>query len=351
MKTKSAPYRPKMGPASLTITEARSPIKLEAAGTRVPEANPNAQVPENRVLRRFEGSAYSGAAVDVGWQGKMIFDLSGMETARKESSQIPVLRQHDANRIVGWADKVGVELSGVKCSGTLADTPAGEEVAKLSDYGFEWQMSVGLDVLEYDDIDEDEEEQVNGRLCKGPMMVARRSKLREVSFVPCGADENTSAFALAAGGGGMIPIHNKKQETAMAEETKVNDALATERKRVADIKAAFPGDTDHALEHIEKGSSVIEAKAAHAEKLAAKLVEANKTIEAMKATKPAAKREPREPVAAERNEAGTVVEEWTRAINAAREKGLTGTKLAREVMLHNPALHAAYLEQMQTVRK
>ncbi len=53
-----------------------------------------------------------------------------------------------------------------------------------------------------------------------------------------------------------------KEETMADESKAAQEALASERKRAGDIKAAFPRHLEFALAHIEKGSTLIEAKVA-----------------------------------------------------------------------------------------
>lgn len=68
----------------------------------------------------------------------------------------------------------------------------------------------------------------------------------------------------AAGVRPAAAIPQEIQEAPMAA-----DPLADERKRVSDIKAAFPKHLEFALAHIEKGSSLLEAKVAFNEVLQA----------------------------------------------------------------------------------
>jgi signal peptide peptidase SppA len=63
----------------------------------------------------------------------------------------------------------------------------------------------------------------------------------------------------------------RAEDSAMADEKK-ND-VEIERKRAGDLRAAFPKDAAFALEAIEKGWSVVEAKAAYADKLQVQLDE------------------------------------------------------------------------------
>jgi len=328
-------------PSSLTISGWKGSVELERL------ASPTAPGFQPPSLRKFTGKAYSGAPVSLGWGPDMIFDLDGMACAEKG---LPMLRQHNANKIAGYAESVSMKPE-VSCTGTLCDTDPGKEVASLSDQGFSWQMSVGLDVQSYEYLDDGQESQINGRKCEGPMLVARKSRLREISFVPMGADENTSAFALSGEGAGMIPVTRTKREPTVADNEKAAaDAVAAERKRVSDIKAAFPGDSDHALEHIEKGSSVLEAQAAHAGKLTLKIAEMQaQNLALSKAQAKPAQREARDPVNASAGSTSGTKDEWNRAVQAHRLAGKSGIEAARAISREMPDLHRAFLAESQIV--
>jgi signal peptide peptidase SppA len=66
-----------------------------------------------------------------------------------------------------------------------------------------------------------------------------------------------------------------QEEQSMADPKVLED----ERKRVADIKAAFPRHPQFALEHIEKGSSLLEAKAAYNAVLEQESADARKAVD------------------------------------------------------------------------
>jgi len=64
----------------------------------------------------------------------------------------------------------------------------------------------------------------------------------------------------------------KAKVEAAAEEAKQKHA-ADEKKRLADLKSAFPDDLEFAIEQFEAGASLVEAKAAYADVLQKKLTE------------------------------------------------------------------------------
>src|SRR5262249_45544209 len=100
---------------------------------------------------------------------------------------------------------------------------AASEVIGLADNGFPWQASIGADVQRQEFVDAGAQVKVNGRTFSGPLTVVRASTLREISFVPLGADASTSA---------TVGAERKKN---MPENADVLDPLAAERSRIHEI--------------------------------------------------------------------------------------------------------------------
>ena len=145
-----------------------------------------------RTLRPFAMTAYTGAAMRVeGFYRPVVIDLAGL---RVPSKALPILRGHDPERIVAHTDDVQVTAQRVRVTGLMSGVgPAAQEVLQLSDNGFPWQSSVGASVERMEYVDAGASVKVNGRTVDGPAVVARASTLREISFVPLGADPGTSA--------------------------------------------------------------------------------------------------------------------------------------------------------------
>lgn len=141
----------------------------------------------------FEGMAYTGAPMSpAGWGNPIICDLDGFEWAGDQKH--PVLHQHDPEQVVGHTTKITASKDGVKVSGVMSGEP--ENVNKVrgpASREFPWQMSVGATPRVTSFIEPGETVTVNGREVVGPMTRSHKTKLSEVSFVPNGADDQTSA--------------------------------------------------------------------------------------------------------------------------------------------------------------
>jgi hypothetical protein len=146
-------------------------------------------------------------------------------------------------------------------------------------------------------------------------------------------------------------------EQAQADELKANakaEAAAEDRKRLTELKAAFPDEAEFVLEQHELGHTVLEAKAAYADILAARVKEQDETISAkdkelaeFKAKGPATGVEPlSEDAPGDKSAAfdGDPIEAWTKALQAKIAAGMDNKRAASALVREQPELHAAYLE-------
>ncbi len=143
-------------------------------------------------LRRFQMTAYTGAAMRIrGWRHPIVLDLAGLQASGRSR---PILRDHDAGRIVGHTTGINVKDGMLLVEGLVSGAGAtASEIVESSINGFPWQASVGAMTSDVEYVPEGRDAQANGRTFAGPVYVARRSSLGEISFVAMGADESTEA--------------------------------------------------------------------------------------------------------------------------------------------------------------
>jgi hypothetical protein len=315
---------------------------------------------DKKASRTFKMKAYSGAPVSR-FGFSLIIDLAGISTKQKT----PILKNHDPDQIVGMSDSIEKTADGLMITGKLSSkTQAAREVAELADEDYEWQASVKCEVDEVQYLSENQVETVNGRQVKGPnMAIARKSRLRESSFCPVGADGDTSAAVFS-----FFAEEQKKMSTQnnppAAGEDKSKDVLSAERARVAALKAKFPKHAAFALEQIEAGNSVEQAELAFKDVL---LAERDAEIVALKAQtsaqKPGAPGTPppapvtktgAEPVVFSGSEngggnAGGGFMEQAKALAASKNVKLSIA--VAELAASNPDLHAKYVEDCRSGNK
>lgn len=179
---------------------------------------------ERRGPRRFTTKAYTGGPIRVErYAMPIIVDLAGVAfPARPITANL----HHDGTKIVGHVDShqnTGRELT---LSGPVSGTgEAAKEFTGNHDNGYPWQASIEARPLERPElVPAGSQVTVNGQTFTGPVLVARKSELSGIAFVPRGADENTSVSIAAS----------LKGTNKMTTE---HDTLTAERERMATICA------------------------------------------------------------------------------------------------------------------
>jgi len=182
-------------PRNLTLT---GTLDIAAAAPAADPSTGSGQGARPR-NRRFTMVAYTGGPMRVaGFSYPVVVDLSGLDASRT-SFPVFVGHQQDTDSMLGQADRVEIVGTDLVASGDVIDVSAkARQVVEAHDRGFRWQASIGAAVLQREFIPEGRNVNVNGSQFQGPVIVARRAELGEISFVFVGADRNTSA-TIAAG--------------------------------------------------------------------------------------------------------------------------------------------------------
>ena len=139
-------------------------------------------------------TAYTGGAMQLaGWRYPVVVDLEGLSVGRQRR---PILLDHtrDVDFVMGQTDSV-VPMNGqlIVAGQVMGESPKARQVIALNDKGFAWQASIGARADQVEFVAEGKTAQANGREFAGPVNIARRATLGEISFVVLGADDNTSA--------------------------------------------------------------------------------------------------------------------------------------------------------------
>ncbi|AMV31646.1 Mu-like prophage major head subunit gpT [Pirellula sp. SH-Sr6A] len=268
-------------PSSLRIVcDDSSSINLQAAEA-AEEGKP--------ALRKFSMVAYTGGAMRLGgWPYPVVVDLAGMRVTRKSR---PILKDHDRASIVGHTDDIMVGDSRLEVAGVISGVGnTAQEVIATSENGFPWQASLGANADKVVFIPEGKTATANSREFKGPVYIARKSTLGEVSFVALGADDDTEA-RIAAGQSGddedldseqpdddttesddseLDPVNasldmgsKPKRPVTSGVVSKMRIEAAAESKRIAGIRKVCAGKhTEIEARAIEEGWSVTKTELA-----------------------------------------------------------------------------------------
>jgi hypothetical protein len=185
--------------------------------------------------RRFTGVCYSGGLIpDYGWFGNSAIDLASIKVPAKD---LFALVNHDPNQRAG---KCQIQASDqqIRIDGTFLKNTHGHAVAAEFADGAPWEFSVGINATPQT-FSKPTEVTVNGRtLLLDTLFVD--AMVREVSFVPAGADPNTQAIAFAA-----------KETLTMTETTIEMNRKLGEFEAKADELASTLETTRHILADTE----------------------------------------------------------------------------------------------------
>ncbi|WP_436717402.1 hypothetical protein U8335_11100 [Roseiconus lacunae] len=168
----------------------------DAATITLAAADPPIEGDDKPALRKFSMVAYTGGAMRLGgWPYPVVVDLAGLRVTRKSR---PILKDHDRGSIVGHTDDIRISDRSLEVAGVISGVGAtAQEVIATSENGFPWQASLGASADKVVFIPEGKTAKANGRDHNGPLYIARKSTLGEVSFVALGADDNTEARVAA----------------------------------------------------------------------------------------------------------------------------------------------------------
>ena len=169
-------------------------------------------------LPTFRMVAYTGDAMRLAyWQYPVVADLAGITIP---SQSLPVRFQHDTSAGVGHTTRIAIEDGKLMAEGVVSrDTEQAREVVSSAKKGFPWQASMLASVLQREFIPEDQSVLVNGREFKGPVYVARKAVLAEISFVDLGADRNTSVKVAAKSKETSMKKGKNQESESQAQET------------------------------------------------------------------------------------------------------------------------------------
>jgi len=148
--------------------------------------------------KRFSILAYSGGTLPVdGFPHPVVVDLAGLELP----GSIPILIDHtkSVEATLGLTDNIHNDGTKLTLAGTVTGQSAlAQQVLAQAAAGHTWQASIGAMVIESEDVPAGQTATANGQTFVGPLVIARRSVLRETSVLPMGADSTTSVNLAAS---------------------------------------------------------------------------------------------------------------------------------------------------------
>ncbi|NUQ50036.1 MAG: hypothetical protein HUU27_08980 [Phycisphaerae bacterium] len=207
-------------PDRLTLACKAERITLEALATEG----------DAPAIPRFTMLAYTGEPMTVeGWRYPVLVDLEGLSIP---SQRRPVRFGHSMYAGVGHTERIVIEAGRLIAEGVVSrETAVAREVVASGKRGFPWQASIGAQVAQAEFVRAGKSITVNGRTFEGPLYVARRTVLGEISFVDLGADGGTTATIAA-----------QQQENDLMDETNDTQVTSDETKSTPEPTRAAQTD-------------------------------------------------------------------------------------------------------------
>ena len=165
--------------------------------------------------------AYSCGLLHLGppqvWPLPVVFDIAGLI---ERPQVVPIIRDHDQEKKCGQTTAISYEGGEINATGELLNVgidDAADKVAELAKRGADLQASVSTGLIPPEDIEQVEagrKVEVNGREFTGPIEVVRRWKLKEISIVTVGADDDGTKVIIAQGanGGGVVATRAERKK-------------------------------------------------------------------------------------------------------------------------------------------
>jgi hypothetical protein len=189
-------------------------------------------------LRRIQIVAYTGGMMTVeGWPLPVVVDLSGLEIP---TSSLPIRYAHDEYAGIGHTTNIAIEGNEIVADAVVSrDTEYSRDFLSSIENGFPWKASIGLEVVEYREIPDGAEVEVNGRSFTGPLYVVDLAVLREISIVDVPADIGTSVVAAKAARRVEIVKRILGKYPHLAERA-IQENWSTKKCQLAAIRASRP---------------------------------------------------------------------------------------------------------------
>ena len=175
--------------------------------------------------RKMRGVAYAGGVLSY-FGDSIAIDLDTLQFTGK---QIPLLHNHDRDRVVGYGHLMR-EGNALIVEGEMLSNDHAAEITSAADEGLEWQMSVHIESRRT--LTRNAGDVVNGQaITVDDVTVLADGVIREVSFTPTGVDADTSARILSLSlKSNQEPDMNKELEQQVATLAAEKASLAAENE-------------------------------------------------------------------------------------------------------------------------
>jgi len=214
--------------------------------------------------RQFAGIAYSGGVIPgYGYYGDVAIDLSSLKAPNKP---VFALVNHDTNQRAGKTLITNTGAS-IEVLGSFSlSTPSGQQVAAEFSEGAPWEFSVGLQA-EIETFEKPKTLSVNGQTVTIDALF-KNASVREVSFVPAGADPHTQAVAFGLLTSVESTMDNNSEQLAAVSalnadlQVKLSALQEDHAKIIADLNVKLSQEAKAHLDAVAEANGLKEQLAA-----------------------------------------------------------------------------------------
>ncbi len=214
--------------------------------------------------RQFAGVAYSGGVIPgYGYYGDVAIDLSSLKAPTKP---VFALVNHDSNQRAGKTQITNTGAS-IEVLGSFSrSTSAGQQVAAEFSEGAPWEFSVGLQA-EIETFEKPKTLTVNGQTVTIDALF-KNASVREVSFVPAGADPHTQAVSFGLLTSVESTMDNNSEQLAAVSalnadlQVKLSALQEDHAKIIADLNVKLSQEAKAHLEAVAQANTLKEELAA-----------------------------------------------------------------------------------------
>jgi hypothetical protein len=211
-------------------------------------------------LPKIEIEGYNGGVMSVGYWGSVVLDLAGLQT----KDIVPILYSHatgSTDDILGQTSTVINDGKTLSLIGeVMSDSKTATDVKTLAKNGFKFQASVGVDPLQYSEVEMGTDVTVNGQTLSGPFTLIQKAKLNEISVVPLGADGSTSARIAAEQAkhkeNEMKPDEKIEKTPEQPTAEAIRAAAVSEEQRIGKVREVGKDHPELIATAIKEGWSV-----------------------------------------------------------------------------------------------
>jgi hypothetical protein len=229
---------------SVIVASSKSNLELRTSGDSIALQAADPNTPD--ALPSFSGIAYTGGVMHpklaIQWNGPVVIDLAGLDAPVG-----PVHRDHDESRPVGHLTAVANDGTKLSVTGVFSVPSVDQqEIVSGARNGFPWRPSVGVKILTYSTIPQGQTLQCNGRTFDGPVLVVKRSQLKEVSLVTIPGDPESSVSIAASATSNMPTFDDYCKTLGLDPATLTPEAVNALKVSYAESleSSADPASTD-----------------------------------------------------------------------------------------------------------